>query len=48
MNMHIQLFIKDPCTQIKFPKNKSVTGKTPFFVGGPFCTPHSIPLKIGF
>ena len=23
-------------------KNKVVTGKTPFFVIGPFCTPHSI------
>ena len=29
-------------------KNKVVTGKTPFFVIGPFCTPHSICLNIGF
>ena len=31
-----------------FWKNKVVTGKTRFFVIGPFCTPHSICLKIGF
>ena len=24
-----------------FQKNKAVTGKTPFFVKGPFCTPYS-------
>ena len=24
---------------------KKYTGKTPFFVIGPFCTPHSICLK---
>ena len=27
---------------------KVVIGKTLFFVIGPFCTPHSICLKIGF
>ena len=27
---------------------KVVTGKTPFFVVGPFCTHHSICLNIGF
>ena len=32
-----------------FEKGKYlVTGKTPFFVKGPFCTPHSIFLNIGF
>ena len=29
-------------------KNKIVTGKTPFFVIGPFCAHHSICLNIGF
>ena len=31
-----------------FQKNEAVTGKTPFFVIGPFCTPHSIWLNIAF
>ena len=31
-----------------FQKNKAVTGKTPFFVIGPFGTPHFIYLSIGF
>ena len=31
-----------------FRKNKIVTGKTQFFVIGPFCTPHSICLNVGF
>ena len=31
-----------------FQKNKVVTGKTPFFEIGPFCTHHSICLNIGF
>ena len=31
-----------------FQKNKVVTGKTLFFVIGPFCTHHSICLNIGF
>ena len=31
-----------------FWKRKVVTGKTPFFVIGQFCTPHSICLNIGF
>ena len=29
-----------------FQKNKVITGKTPFFVIGPFCTHHSIFLNI--
>ena len=29
-------------------RNKVVTGKTPFFVIGSFCTFHSICIKIGF
>ena len=31
-----------------FQKNKVVTGKTPFFVTGPFRTYHSICLNIDF
>ena len=31
-----------------FRKNKVVTGKTPFFVIGPSCTPNSSCLNIGF
>ena len=40
-----QLFIRGSQTQ---KKKKIVTDKTPFFVLGPFCTPHSICLNIGF
>ena len=29
-------------------KNKAVTGKTPFFVIGPFCSHHFICLNTGF
>ena len=29
-------------------ESKVVTGKTPFFLIGPFCTNHSICLSIGF
>ena len=45
-----QLFIRGFYTEIKFPKkkNKAVFGQTPFFVIGPFYTPHSIYLSIGF
>ena len=32
----------------KIFKKKVVTGKTLFFVIGPFCTPHSICVNIGF
>ena len=31
-----------------FQKTKIVTGKCPFYVIGPSCTPHSICLNIGF
>ena len=31
-----------------FQKKKVVTGKTSFFVMGPFCTHHFICLNIGF
>ena len=31
-----------------FEKDEVVTGTTPFFVIGPFCTNHSICLNIGF
>ena len=43
-----QFFIRDSYTQIKISKNKVVSDKTPFFVTGPFCTPHSICLRIDF
>ena len=56
MNMYIwaigilnQLFIRDSYTQrLNFQKNESVSGKSPFFMIGSFCTPHSICLNIGF
>ena len=31
-----------------FQKIKVVTGKTPLFVSGPFCSRHSICLNIGY
>ena len=34
--------------KLNFQKNEVVSGKSPFFVIGPFCTPHSICLNIGF
>ena len=55
MNMNIwilsilnQLFVRGSYTEIKFSKNKVVSGKTPHFVIGPFCIPHSICLNIDF
>ena len=42
------LVIRGSWNRTKFPKNKIVTGKTPFFVICPFCTHHSICLIIGF
>ena len=55
MNMDIwvvgtsnQLFLKGSYTEAKFSKktkNKVVTDKTPFFVIGSFCTPHSVCLN---
>ena len=39
-----QLFVRGSKTETKFPKNKVVTGKTTFFVIGPFCTHYSICL----
>ena len=41
-----QLFIKKK--KQSFPKNKVVTGKTPFFAIGQFGTHHSICLNMGF
>ena len=43
-----QLFIRGLYAENKFSKNQVVSGKTPFFVIGPFCTVHSICLNIGF
>ena len=55
INMDIQvvctlgkLFIRSSYTKVKFSKNQVVSGITPFFVIGPFCTSHSICLTIGF
>ena len=43
------LFITGTYNETKFSKkNKVATGKTVFFVIGPFCNPHSICLNIGF
>ena len=43
-----QLFIAGYYTETNFQKNMADTGKTTFFVIGPFCTPHSIRLNIDF
>ena len=43
-----KIFIKVCYAQIKFPKNQVVSGKTVFFVIGPFYIPHAICLSIGF
>ena len=44
-----QLIIRSFYTDTKILKNdKVVTGKTPFFVVGPFCTHRSISLNTGF
>ena len=44
----INSLIEDLKLKQNFQKNKVVTGKTPFFVTGPFCSHHFICLKIGF
>ena len=41
------LFIRG-YTEIKFSKNKGISGKTLYFVKGQFCTPNSICLNISF
>ena len=43
-----QLFVWGSHTPFEFQKNKVVSGKSAFFVIGPFCTPRSICLNIGF
>ena len=43
-----QLFIRVLLLKQNVLKNKVVSGKTQFFMTGPFCTPHSICLDIGF
>ena len=45
-----QLCLRGSWSETKFSKRKKkkVTGKTPFFVIGPFCTHHSNYLDIGF
>ena len=43
-----QLIVRGSLTETKFPKNKVVTGKTPFFAIGSFYSHHSICLNIGF
>ena len=41
-------FIKLTQTGKNFQKYNVVSGKTPLFVIGPFCSDHSICLNIGF
>ena len=55
MNMYIwatgilnQLFKEILKLKLNFQKNEVVGGKRPFFVMGPFRTPHSICLNILF
>ena len=46
-----QLFVRGSSVETKCSKksiNKAVTGKTPFFVIGLFCTYHFVCLNIGF
>ena len=43
-----QLFTEVLKLKQNFSKNKVFTGKTLFFVIGPFCTNHSSCLNIGF
>ena len=42
-----QLFVRGSYTEDLFQKNQVDTGKTPFFVIDPFCTPYSICQNIG-
>ena len=44
----INSFQEIPKLKQTFQKNEAVTGKTPLFVIGPFCSRHSICLNIGF
>ena len=44
----INFLLKVPKPKQNFRKNKVVTGKTPFFLIGPFCTHHSICFNTGF
>ena len=44
-----QLFMRGPHTEIKLStKKKTFSGKTLFFVIGPFSSPHSISLNVRF
>ena len=40
-----KLFIRGSFTEIKFQKNKVVSGETPLTVTGPFCTPHWLLMR---
>ena len=44
----INSFLEVPKLKQTFQKNKVVTGKTPLFVIGPFCSHYSVCLNIGF
>ena len=48
MNIYIRVVGTLNQLFITFSKKKVVTGKTPFFAIGLFCTAHSICLNIGF
>ena len=43
-----QLFVRSSYTQKKKKKNEVVSGKSPFFVKGPFSAHHLICFNIGF
>ena len=40
--------LRGSLTETKFEKNEVVSGKTPFFLIGPFCTHHCFCLNIAF
>ena len=42
------VFIRGSYFELNFQKNKGISGKTPFFVKGQFCTLHFICLNISF
>ena len=47
-SMKMDIWVVGSSNQQNFQKYKVVTVETPFIVIGPFCTPHSICLNIGF
>ena len=43
-----QLILRGPYTKYQFPRNRVFSGKSPFFVMDPLCTPYSICVNIDF